>query len=76
MVLEGRIENGLIVFDGTTLLPEGARVRVEVLNTPTPSPVQSTLYERLKSFDGVLDDLPDDSALNHDHYLYGSPKKP
>lgn len=34
--------------------------------------------ERYKNVIGVLDDptLPTDRALNHDHYLYGTPKKP
>jgi hypothetical protein len=34
-----------------------------------------TLAERLKDFIGILEDLPGDSAENHDHYLYGTPKK-
>ncbi|MBL9187375.1 MAG: hypothetical protein JNK23_07860 [Opitutaceae bacterium] len=35
-----------------------------------------TLFDRLKAFDGRADDLPTDLALQHDHYLYGVPKRP
>ncbi len=31
MTLEGHVENGTIVLDGATGLPEGAKVRVQVL---------------------------------------------
>jgi hypothetical protein len=34
-----------------------------------------THAETLKEFIGCLNDLPSDAALNHDHYLYGAPKK-
>jgi hypothetical protein len=34
-----------------------------------------TLYERYKDFIGIADGLPPDMAENHDHYLYGRPKK-
>jgi hypothetical protein len=34
-----------------------------------------TLYELFKDFDGLALDLPADFAANHDHYLYGSPKR-
>jgi hypothetical protein len=33
-----------------------------------------TLADRLKDFIGILE-LPEDAARNHDHYLYGTPKK-
>jgi hypothetical protein len=75
MLLEGHVENGQIVLDQPAELPEGARVRVEVV-APPPRPASEipTLLERLKGFVGVLE-LPADAALNHDHYLYGTPKK-
>jgi len=34
-----------------------------------------SLSEMLLSFAGVIEGLPEDLALNHDHYLYGLPKK-
>ncbi len=75
MSLEGHVENGRIVLDEPAKLPEGTKVRVEVVRTPEASAEIPTLYERLKPFVGILDGLPEDAALNHDHYLYGTPKK-
>ena len=34
-----------------------------------------TLYERLKPFIGKAKGLPPDASINHDHYLYGLPKR-
>ena len=35
----------------------------------------SSFYERYKEFIGVLEGIPGDLAENHDHYLYGAPKR-
>ena len=75
MTLEGHVVNGQIVLDAPASLPEGTKVRVEVLPAPATSTDSRTLYERLQPFAGILDGLPEDAALNHDHYLYGAPKK-
>lgn len=75
MTLEGHIENGRIILDESAHLPDGTKVRVEVLPSQPVAPEKTSLFDRLKPFMGILDDLPDDAALNHDHYLYGTPKK-
>jgi len=36
---------------------------------------QKTLSEALLEFAGVAEGLPPDLAENHDHYLYGVPKR-
>lgn len=78
MTLEGHIENGQIVLDGTHDLPEGFKVVVSV-QSPNGGSTQdqafSSLYERLKSVAGKAKDLPMDLAMNHDHYLHGQPKQ-
>jgi len=77
MTLHGHVQNGTIVLDGNFSLPEGAAVEVQIKETPptaTPDEEIPTLAERLKYFIGILD-LPEDAASNHDHYLYGTPKK-
>ena len=64
-------------------LPEGARVRLRVeeqngSEQPTVEPTECelpTLLERLKNVVGTVDDLPEDSSTNLDHYLYGRPKR-
>jgi len=78
MTLLGHVQNGVIVLDQDVPLPEGAAVEVQVIvPPPQPSPESElpTLAETLKDFIGVLEDLPEDAATNHDHYLYGTPKK-
>ncbi len=75
MLLEGHVENGQIVIDEPAMLPEGAKVRVELMS-PKPETAIPTVYDRLKSIVGIADGLPEDAAHNHDHYLYGTPKKP
>jgi hypothetical protein len=83
MTVEGRVENGRIVLDDQTPLPEGVKVRIEVLDRDAeqkqgaeqaPSEL-SSLYERMKPFIGSVKDLPPDYAINHDHYLHGQPKR-
>jgi len=79
MTLHGHIHNGVIVLDEKVPLPEGAAVQVQVIVPPqvtTDGKELPTLAETLKDFIGVLEDLPEDAATNHDHYLYGTPKKP
>ncbi len=71
MSLEGDIENGVVVFDQAVSLPEGTEVRVE----PVSPHVRKSLAERYKDIIGVVDDLPEDMAENHDHYLHGTPKR-
>ena len=68
MELEGTVHNGVIVVEGESPLPEGAKVKVVI-------PAESTLGERLRKFKGVAQDLPADLAENHDHYLHGTPKR-
>jgi len=60
-------------------IPEGAEVEVTPVadvagNGGCSSPVP-TLAERFKDFTGACKGLPEDLAENHDHYLYGTPKK-
>ncbi len=71
MTLEGRIENGAIVLEPPIKLPEGARVRVEIISTSTGP----TLFDRIGHLAGKAKHLPPDAAEQHDHFLYGTPKK-
>jgi predicted DNA-binding antitoxin AbrB/MazE fold protein len=62
-------------------MPEGARVRLRVEQGTSDSAAERqdgeapTLLERLKNVVGSIDDLPEDSSTNLDHYLYGRPKR-
>lgn len=77
MTYKGHVEKGLVVFDEPMPLADGTEVRVEVLasvlvdeTAPLPS-----LAEHLAAFIGKAKSLPPDAAENHDHYLYGAPKR-
>jgi hypothetical protein len=70
MVWFGKIKNGKIQLDPGAQLPEGVTVRIE----PVTRPGDSDPVYRLG--DGAVDDdLPPDLASQHDHYLYGTPKR-
>ena len=71
MSYEGEVRNGVVVLDEGIALTDGTRVRVE----PVAEPSRRTLAERLKNVIGIVEGLPSDFALNHDHYLHGQPKK-
>ena len=73
MTYTGHIENGVVVFDGPSRPPDGTIVRIEEVSNGEPAP---TWAEVFRDFIGVIDDLPEDMAENHDHYIHGTPKRP
>lgn len=79
MVYHGKVKNGIVVLDMPSALPEGAEVRVEIVSVEREGPLLDehgqTLGEKLMRFAGRAVGLPDDAAMQHDHYLYGTPKR-
>lgn len=72
----GRVVNGTVVLDQPGKLEDGTEVRVTpVTKAESAQGNNGSLAEMLLSFAGVIEGLPVDMALNHDHYLYGLPKK-
>lgn len=71
MIYRGRVESGRILLEDGVTLPEGTEVQV----IATKPGEKRSLADRFRKFIGVVDDLPSDMAENHDHYLYGTPKK-
>ena len=65
-------------FDGTSIVPDepvnfpvGERLRVRVeLESATSAP-----FADLLNFATELDGAPTDLSTQHDHYLYGNPKR-
>ena len=53
-------------------LPEGAEVHIDVIENGETRP---TIWDKLLELAGTIEGLPSDMAENHDHYLYGTPKK-
>lgn len=83
MTLTGHVVGGQIVPDVPFVLPEGTKVRIEVESTTKEVAAEAedddlgpTLAEQLREFlKYQTDELPPDAAENHDHYLYGTPKR-
>lgn len=66
MTIEGTVRDGVIVLERENAFPEGAKVRVELIEESEIP----TLYERLAPVIGKATTLPPDAARNHDKYLY------
>lgn len=77
MTYRGHVKDGQIAFDEPVVLPEGAAVCVEVVESPAEGGVagEATIWAKLLEIAGTVEGLPPDMAENHDHYLYGAPKK-
>jgi hypothetical protein len=74
----GKYKNGTVVLPKGVNIPEGAEVEVTPVGKTSDgkdTESDSSFYQRYKEFIGVLDGLPSDLAENHDHYLYGTPKR-
>ena len=79
MTVHGHVKNGVVVVDGPVVLPEGAVVRLEVVDSVTTEEggngSRETLGEKLLKYAGKASGLPRDLARNHDHYIHGTPKE-
>jgi len=71
MVYFGKVKDGKIIPEPGVPLVEGARVRIEPVDES--GAVIDSVY-RLGDL-AVDDGGPEDVAAEHDHYIYGTPKK-
>jgi hypothetical protein len=77
MTYRGIVKGGVVIVEGPETPPEGAVVTVNVIE-PAASDHKSappTWAEVFKDVIGKAKGLPGDSSVNHDHYLYGTPKR-
>ena len=75
LTVDAVYEGGLLKPKQALMLPEGSEVRLTV------NPLRPSLAERIVSRARALppetvDAMPVDLATQHDHYLYGTPKRP
>ena len=83
MTYNGHIENGMIVPDEPIAIENGTRILFDITVESTSkntcpeseSTAPPSLTQLLSRFAGKARALPEDAAENHDHYLYGLPKK-
>ena len=72
MTFQGVVQNGKVVLEAGVTLPEGTRVKV-VADSSDES--EKPTFLDLLEFAGCMPDLPADFALQHDHYIHGTPKR-
>ena len=70
MSITATIENGSIKLPPDVHVPDGTTARIILEEAD-----DKTLAERYAKLIGFTDQLPEDLAENHDHYLHGHPKK-
>jgi len=77
MPYKGHIENGVVVIDEPVEMREGMEVLVDCGRSEDEARAQkpASFRERYAAVIGKAKGLPEDAAENHDHYLYGVPKK-
>jgi hypothetical protein len=69
MAYRGLVKGGVVVFpEGAP--PEGADVRVELLDADEPQ--SSAVWDKLARYSGAVEGLPADMARRHDHYIHGA----
>ena len=74
MSITATVENDTIKLPPGVHMPDGTRVSIETTEPAAEVPRRS-LAERYAKYVGLADDLPEDMAKNHDHYLHGAPKR-
>jgi hypothetical protein len=82
MTLPGTVQNGVVVLSGGHLLPEGASVQVVFdpsIKQSADADSEPTIWDDIarigREVESLPCDLPEDLAINHDHYLYGVEKR-
>ena len=79
MVIRGRVENGVVILEQNTTVPDGTEVTVIISSNFNGSPEAMTDVERQKyrealdRLDALPNERPDDdfSGKHHDRALYG-----
>ena len=74
MTWRGKVQGGVVVLDKAATPPEGAEVKVELVRKKIRAK-RNSLAAKLRAWSGCAKGLPSDLARQHDHYLYGVPKR-
>jgi hypothetical protein len=73
MTFRGKVQDGRVIPDEPIKLPDGTKVIVELVGSPTKGVDQTTpsMYERWKDVVGIAKHLPPDASSKIDEVLYG-----
>ena len=76
-IIKAVYENGVFKPEEPVQLPEHTRVEVSVPEASGSPSDDPTGWKAIDALIGISNDpgMPTDIAANHDHYLYGAPKK-
>jgi hypothetical protein len=74
MTFFGRVSKGAITLPPDSRLPEGTEVRIETI-APKGGSNRKEKAAALRKLAASIEGLPADLAKNHDHYLFGTPRK-
>lgn len=72
MTYRGTVSKGIVILSPEAKLPEGTEVCVEPIEDVSSL---EPIGKKLMALAGILKDLPEDFAENHDHYIHGAPKR-
>jgi hypothetical protein len=75
MTYRAHIRNGVAVLDDAVTLGEGTAVLIEPIETTAAAGKAGSIAELLRDVAGKGQGLPADGSTQHDHYIYGSPKR-
>ena len=75
MTIHAIIKEGKIVPTEPLSFADGTEVTITPLEQELKDQDPTNVAELFRKFVGVIDNLPSDLSTNHDHYLYGVPKK-
>lgn len=81
MIIRGRVQNGVVVFENDASVPEGTEVTIVVRTDAEPAAKRLTeqqrraLREARQHFEALPNENPSDnfSGADHDQVLYRSP---
>lgn len=85
MAIRGKVKNGKVLLEKPRAFPDGTEVEVRRVKPRKaaakrakprkPKGRPRRLTERFANVIGKAKNLPPDASINHDHYLYGTPKQ-
>ena len=76
MSITATVKNGVIELPAGLDLPDGTEVTIETKEPSAAAEESTTSFaDRYSNFIGCVRSGVGDLADNHDHYLYGAPKR-
>ena len=69
------VENDTIKLPPDVHVPDGTRVEITLPEEKSAAAPKENALAWMLEYAGIVDDMPADLAAEHDHYLYGTPKR-